>query len=153
MIHQYSKGLEKDFFGEMTESTKNRMTFDLRRIGEKISKDDVKIETKSDPKYPRMAGKSDIGYKKITIFPMAFTFPIYPTSERIYDFAPESDNSSILMIVAHELSHAFAEERDAYDSSGKLIYGKQSKNPSDALGYLIEKYYFDNKSKFTTTEF
>ncbi len=57
------------------------------------------------------------------------------------------------MIVAHELSHAFAEEQDAYDSSGKIIYGKQSKNPCDALGYLIERYYYDNKSKFTTTLF
>ncbi len=52
MIHEYSKGLEKDFFGKMTETTKHRMIIYLRQIGTKISKDNVKIETKSDSKYP-----------------------------------------------------------------------------------------------------
>ncbi len=101
------------------------MTIALEAIGKnKIPSKDVFIEKISDSMYPQMAGLSELGKKKITMYPMTFTSPVYPTPERIYDFSPNSDNTSILMIVAHELTHAFAEEQDAYDSNKKLIYGK-----------------------------
>lgn len=79
MIHLYSKGLESINTGEITAAMKKRMVFYLKKVGTRISKDNVKIEAKSDSKYPQMAGQSELGLQKITIYPMAFTSPIYPT--------------------------------------------------------------------------
>jgi hypothetical protein len=60
---------------------------------------------------------------------------------------------SVLNIVARELANAFVFEMDPLHSADNIIRGKKSTNPYDAYGYIIEKYYFDNQSKFTSPTF
>lgn len=96
----------------------------LRKIRTKISPGNVKINSLSHSEFPEMAGLSTLNSKKISIYPIAFTSPIYPTAERIDDLSLDYDVSSVFSIVAHELTHAFAGEQDPVDSSGKRLYGK-----------------------------
>lgn len=100
------------------------MIDNLKKIRTPISFDKVIMSTKSDREFPLMAGLSTLNSQSITIYPIAFNSPIYPTKEKIDDYSLLHDVSSVFSEVAHELGHAFAGEQDPLDSSGNRIYGK-----------------------------
>ncbi|CDW72411.1 UNKNOWN [Stylonychia lemnae] len=127
----------------------------LINIGQNANSVSVIIEPKSLPSNLDLAALTPLNSKKITIYPVFFISPVYPTSNSIH-LNDRTKDTSILMLLAHELTHAIMGVDDPFDpfdletdlNKRRRVYGKYTSNICDVIGYSIQEYYYYNKDLF-----